>query len=601
MSSALDRWLRPASDGWLLPAALLVLLLGVATGLNFQNTRRQHEIAGWVTHTHLVIDALTLLAGQLKSAQASQRNYELTGEWRDIEASDEAVDAARRSADEVAVLTRDNAAQQAATRTLQEHITTLRRRWQEIAIIRAEAPEGAASAAAMHQAAKQMDVVIAWIERMQGIERDLLAQRSESAERAYRTALITGLLTGVGALLFVVAFSILLRRHLRRGRADAEALRQLSSELQAADTRKDRFLATLAHELRNPLAPVRNAAAILAASKDESPRVAWASDMIQRQVGHMASLLDDLLDVARITQGKLQLHPQRVELTSVVKTAVEAASPLIERKGHRFETRLTAETITVDVDPVRLAQALTNLLTNAAKYTDPGGHLVLEAQARGADLVVRVEDDGIGIAPQALDQLFNMFVQVDTAASRSEGGLGIGLALTRGIVALHGGRVWARSDGPGQGSEFVLEIPGVVTGRASLPVDTAASSRETATARGLRILIADDNHDAAESLAVVVQSAGHETRIANCGREAIDLAQSFLPDVALLDIGMPDMDGYAVARSLRETVVGRRLQLVAVTGWGQADDRRRSKEAGFDAHLTKPVDPEQLKSLIRAA
>jgi PAS domain S-box-containing protein len=381
----------------------------------------------------------------------------------------------------------------------------------------------------------------------------------------------------------------------RRRSAEA-ALLESEAALRDAARRKDEFLATLSHELRNPLAPIRTAAQILASPKVTPAQLHWSQGVIRRQVGHMARLLDDLLDVARITRGKLQLKKETVSLRGVIDSAVEAARPLLDARRHRLELRLPAGDPGLVADPLRLSQVLSNLLTNAAKYTDPGGHVTLSAtlQDDGA-LRLSVADDGIGIPPAALAQVFTMFAQVPGTGGRGDGGLGIGLALVRGLVELHGGTIEARSDGPGRGSEFVVRLPPL---RAAFGAAAAAVPIEAAPDSSRRVLVADDNRDAADSLAMLLSLAGHEVRVAHGGDAALAEARAFRPEVALLDIGMPDVDGYGVARALRTEPWGRQLRIVALTGWGQDGDKQLAAEAGFDAHLTKPVDPAMLESLV---
>jgi PAS domain S-box-containing protein len=364
--------------------------------------------------------------------------------------------------------------------------------------------------------------------------------------------------------------------------------------LRDADQRKDVFLATLAHELRNPLAPIRNAAQLLGSPKLGSEQLQWVQSVIQRQVKHLAWLLDDLLDVARITQGKLELKRQLITLKSVVDAAVEVARPLLDSKGHHFVVALPAQPVTLDADPLRLSQVLSNLLTNAAKYTGAGGHIALSGCIEKGALSLSIKDDGIGIPAESLGGIFAMFSQVEGAAVHSEGGLGIGLALVSGITELHGGTVEAKSEGLGFGSEFVVRLP-VITADA---VATPAADEDVPAPIGRRVLIADDNQDAADSLAMYLEMAGHDVRVVHDGRSALSVARAFRPDTALLDIGMPQLDGYEVAQALRQEPWGARITLIALTGWGQEDDRQRAIAAGFDRHLTKPVDPDALVSLI---
>jgi PAS domain S-box-containing protein len=394
----------------------------------------------------------------------------------------------------------------------------------------------------------------------------------------------------------VISSVLILTEDITERKQGEARLRRSQEALQEADRRKDEFLATLAHELRNPLAPIRTAAQILGSPKVSPQQLQWAQSVIQRQVGHMALLLDDLLDIARITRGKLELKTERVKLTDVVDSAVEAARPLLDGKHHSFKVSLPAEALILRADPLRLSQVLSNLLTNAAKYTDPGGHIELSGHVQDGVLCLSVQDDGIGMSPESLERNFEMFSQAEGTSTRSDGGLGIGLALVRGLVELHGGAVEAMSEGPGRGSKFTVQLP------LADPVASPAAAAETdapAVAKvGRRVLVADDNKDAADALAMLLELAGHEVRVAHGGRAALSLAQTFRPDVAVLDIGMPELNGYEVAKELRREPWGSRMYLIALTGWGQDDDRQRAKDAGFDRHLTKPVDTDALEKLL---
>jgi CheY-like chemotaxis protein/two-component sensor histidine kinase len=305
-------------------------------------------------------------------------------------------------------------------------------------------------------------------------------------------------------------------------------------------------------------------------------------------------LLDDLLDVARITQGKLELKRQRITLTSVVDSAVEAARPSIDGKNHRLTVTLPPQAVSLDADPLRLSQVLCNLLTNAAKYTDAGGHIILAGRIEDGALSLSIRDNGIGIPAESLSGIFAMFSQVEGAAARSEGGLGIGLALVNGLIGLHGGTVEAKSKGLGHGSEFIVKLPiGTFDSAVTITADTAAPAPI-----GRRILVADDNEDAANSLAMILEMSGHDVRVVHDGRAAVSVAHTFRPDTVLLDIGMPQLNGYEVAQALRQEPWGGGIWLIALTGWGQESDRRRAIDAGFDHHLTKPVDPDALESLL---
>jgi PAS domain S-box-containing protein len=372
---------------------------------------------------------------------------------------------------------------------------------------------------------------------------------------------------------------------------------ELLQALKEGDRRKDEFLAVLAHELRNPLAPVRNAIEILRAPQSASPNLQWAHDVIDRQVRQMTRLVDDLLDVSRITTGKIELRKERIELSAAVRIALEGSRPLIERGQHLLTVRIPPEPLWLDADLARLAQVLSNLLNNAAKYTRPGGHVWLTAERRNDQAVVRVRDNGMGIPPPMLRKIFDMFTQVGGTTDHSQGGLGIGLTLVKRLVELHGGRVEARSEGANKGSEFVVKLPlsrEQGTGEPALQHAAAATCGEPR-----RILVVDDNRDAAESLSMLLHVRGHDVRVAYDGLEAVGAAIAFQPDVVLLDIGLPKLYGYDAARRIRDAR-GDKVLLIAVTGWGQDEDRRRSKAAGFDHHLTKPVDPEAISRLIDA-
>lgn len=368
--------------------------------------------------------------------------------------------------------------------------------------------------------------------------------------------------------------------------------------LREADRRKDEFLAMLAHELRNPLAPVRHAVQILRAKGPPAPDLQWAQDIIDRQVKVMSRLVDDLLDVSRITRGKIELRRERVALATVLGTAVEASRPTMETWGHELTVVLPPEPVYLDADVPRLAQVLTNLLDNAAKYTEHGGRIRLEAQRENGQVVIRVRDTGIGIPSEMLAQVFEMFTQLDRSLERSRGGLGIGLTLVKRLIELHGGTVEAHSNGPGQGSEFVIRLPVAESEDSESP--TSMGNETPSASSGLRILVVDDNRDAGDSLSTLLRLRGHDVRTAYDGVDALGEASVFHPDVMLIDIGLPRLHGCDVARRMRAER-GSDVLLIAVTGWGQAEDRERSRDAGFDHHLTKPVELDALETLIMAA
>ena len=374
-----------------------------------------------------------------------------------------------------------------------------------------------------------------------------------------------------------------------------QTLRESEAHLREADRRKDEFLATLAHELRNPLAPIRQASQLASMPEASPAQVQWGHGVIDRQVAGMSRLLDDLLDVSRITRGRLELRREWVSVAQLVESALETARPLIEARRHRLTLELPARELRVEVDPLRMAQVIGNLLTNAAKYTEPGGEVHLVATQVDGALEVRVRDTGLGLEPAMLARVFEMFAQAQPALERTEGGLGIGLALVRGIVELHGGTVEGHSEGLGRGCEFVVRVP--TQGReVDVPVPDFEPPREPRAKR--RVLVADDNVDGAESLAELLRVWGHDVLVAHDGTAALALAEEVRPEILLLDIGMPGLNGYEVAAEIRQRSWGTEVMLVAVTGWGHQEDRRRSLAAGFEVHLTKPVEPQSLRALL---
>jgi signal transduction histidine kinase/ActR/RegA family two-component response regulator len=373
-----------------------------------------------------------------------------------------------------------------------------------------------------------------------------------------------------------------------RARARQYETREHLAGLRAADRRKDEFLAMLAHELRNPLAPVRNALRIMQMPNAPPNVLAQARELTERQIGQMSRLVDDLLEVSRVSRGKIELKKETVDLAAVLTRAVEAALPAVNARRHELKLALPRHAVLLDADPARLEQVFVNLLTNAAKFTPHGGRIEVTAEHEGDRAVVRVRDTGVGIAADLLPRIFELFVQAEQGSDRTEGGLGIGLTLVKSLVELHGGSIVARSAGPDQGSEFHISLPGVVSEAAS--AGQRAASAEPLRVPPQRILVVDDSKDAAESLALLLQLQGHQVRTANSGGEALPVAETLQPNVVFLDIGLPGMDGYEVARRMRGQPSGGRMLLVAVTGYGQDEDRRRSREAGFDHHLVKPAD-----------
>jgi len=396
-------------------------------------------------------------------------------------------------------------------------------------------------------------------------------------------------------------------RELERANAELErANRSLLSEvaersraeqaLKDADQRKNEFLALLSHELRNPLAPLLNAVELMRL-EPRDPQASWAREVVERQVSYLTRLVDDLLDVSRITRGQITLNREALELPALIEHAIEMVRPLLEQRRQQISVQIIDRTLRVDGDQVRLVQAFGNVLGNAVKYADPGGHVEVSVQRRDRWAVVRIRDDGIGIPADQLARIFDLFTRVEHGPDRPQSGLGIGLALVRRLVEMHGGTVTAHSEGAGSGSEFVIRLPlALAAAQEEEPARGEPATAVPAVRR--RILIADDNVDALDSTARLLQYSGHEVFAAADGGLALQAAERHLPEVALLDLGMPVLDGYEVARRIRAEPWGRDLTLVAVTGWGQEADRRRSQEAGFDWHLVKPVDPDKLAALL---
>ncbi len=387
------------------------------------------------------------------------------------------------------------------------------------------------------------------------------------------------------------AVNVLVDMSDRKGAEDA--LRQV-------DRAKDEFLATLAHELRNPLAPIRNAVRILEAQGVLPAQSLRALEVVKRQVGQMSRLIEDLLDISRITRNKFELRKGKVELSEVLQAAVETSRPLLEAAGHELTVAAPPQPIHLHADLIRLAQALSNLLNNSAKYTPPGGRVWLTAERQGSDVVLTVGDNGIGIPGEMLPRIFEMFTKVDRSPDWAQGGLGIGLTLVKRLVEMHGGTVHAQSDGPGKGSRFTIRLPVVEAPEPISHPAAAAPIERTASATSLRVLVVDDNRDSAITLSQYLKLMGNDVRSAFDGEEALELVGEFRPDAVMLDLGLPKIDGLEVARRIRGQPWGVDMVLIAVTGWGQEEDRQRSKEAGFDHHMVKPVDPVALTDVLAA-
>jgi signal transduction histidine kinase/ActR/RegA family two-component response regulator len=393
-----------------------------------------------------------------------------------------------------------------------------------------------------------------------------------------------------------VEFMATICRDISERRRLEDAIRDRNEALELADRHKTEFLATLAHELRNPMSPLLIAAQQLHENGVDNHSLPWIAEIIERQVTHLSRLVDDLLDVSRITQGKIRLKRQLVDLSILLPEAIQMVLPNIEAGHHQLALKLPEEPIHVEGDPVRLVQVVANLLNNAAKFTEPGGQLALTLDQSDDQAVITVNDNGCGIEPGSLNQLFELFAQLDNAVHQANGGLGVGLYLSKQLIQMHGGTIKAISQGSGRGSEFVIQLPRVsvakmaATDRPSVPGVASNGSR--------RILVVDDNVDAVDSLMFMLQQKGHDVRIAHDGNKALECIRKFNPEVIFLDIGMPDMDGYEVCRQIRASTQGQRMHICAVTGWGQSEDKKRAHDAGFDDHLTKPVTINDIMSQI---
>ncbi len=376
---------------------------------------------------------------------------------------------------------------------------------------------------------------------------------------------------------------------------DISERRRAEAELREADRRKDVFLGTLAHELRNPLAPMRNALEVLRLTGGTQHAAVQAREMMERQLAHMVRLVDDLLDVSRISRGKLQLRPGRARLQDMVHAAAETARPNLEAAGVHLQLILPPDPVWLAVDAVRVAQIFSNLLTNAAKFTSRHGHVKVTAERDGAAAIVRVRDTGVGLSEKSLRRIFDLFSQADQSLEKTQGGLGIGLALARGLAEIHGGTVSAASEGEGRGSEFTVRLP--MAADADMPAEAADAPLHR---HRRRVLVVDDNVDAAASLEMLLRLLGCEATTANDGREGVRLAGVFRPDIVMMDIGMPKLNGYEACRQIRGEPWGKELRIVALTGWGTEEDQRKAAEAGFDRHFTKPVSPQDLEGLLAA-
>jgi len=378
---------------------------------------------------------------------------------------------------------------------------------------------------------------------------------------------------------------------------NAERLRA-ENALKEADRQKDEFIAILAHELRNPLAPIRSALEIMAQMKLPDSRLQWSRDVVQRQVSHLTRLVDDLLDISRITRGTINLSKEPISIGTILGRSLEIANPIVKQRGHELTIECDDDSALIEGDVTRLVQVMGNLLSNAAKYTPPGGRIEVSAHNRGADVEFVVRDNGQGIPAESIPKLFTLFSRLPEPQSQQHDGLGIGLALARQLVQLHGGDIAVYSGGVGHGSEFTVKLPLISAKSTTSKAQRLGEPKVHGAPVRFKILVADDNNDALETLSLLLEMAGHEVTKASNGQDALNIALDWQPDIALLDIGMPQLNGYDVAKRIRAATIGRSVTLVAISGWGQSDDKRRSSEAGFDLHLVKPVDFNAVESIL---
>jgi len=582
-----------------------------------QSLATLNEGSAWVAHSERVRFRLAQLLQAMSDLGNGVQAYLRTHDPRVFEPAEVAARGIETELHDLQTLMAQDSGQQSLLRELADLV---RRRERETQEQRARALQGDSAAIEANIAGGEgrrvMEAARTTIAAMQSEEKRLLDYHSEAARRAYNAvAIAIWGASGIAILLLIALTTVTVR--------DAEQLRAVQEELTAtlrsvgesrdalreADRRKDIFLATLSHELRNPLAPIRSATRVLETPGLTVQDLERSRSIISRQVGHMATLLDDLLDISRITRGLLTLRLGSIDLRTLMEAAIETAQPAIAAKQHHLHVEWPAAPIRMTADPVRLTQVIANLLTNAAKYTPPGGAITLTALADPGGVNISVRDTGIGIAADMLRRVFEMFSQVDAGQSQADGGVGIGLALVKGFVELHGGTVEARSGGTGRGSEFIVHLPSkLLLSDAAAPPQSALDSGTTASAAppavaavARRVLVADDNRDGADIMALLLQQDGYEVSIAHSGPEALAVAAQNQPQIAILDIGMPGMSGYEVAQRIRAHGWGANMLLIALTGWGQEDDKRKALQAGFDHHLIKPIDPDTLEALMAAA
>jgi signal transduction histidine kinase len=575
-------------------SAALVIALGFFASRSLATLHAGNE---WVVHAQSVRYQLSQVLQVLVDMGAGVRRYEVTHDER---AFQDAEAAQARLSGELDQLHRTIAGDPELEGLEGELIAAARQRAQQtedlITMERAADLDGIRRRAERGDTVTVMELCRGVVARMQDRENQILDRHQKLAGAARDSVAFAIVAITAFAVLMLVLVAYIVFRDTTTQRESRRALLESEAALREADQRKDVFLAILSHELRNPLAPIRNAARLLEAPTLTDDELQRSRTIISRQVRHMASLLDDLLDVSRITRGILVLKKEVVSLKGLFEVAIETARPVIDGKRHRLTVDWPGDSVQVLADPVRLTQVITNLLTNAAKYTDPEGAIHLGSRIEEKTIIIYVRDNGIGLAPQTLSKVFDMFTQVAPEKGRTDGGLGIGLALVRGLIDLHGGRVEAHSAGLEQGSEFLVYLPNSLM-EAAPAVEKPVGGSEAGSVP-LRILVADDNRDSAESLGMLLELSGHEVFLAHDGVTALALVAEKRPHVALLDIGMPGMDGYEVAASVRAETWGSAITLIAITGWGQEDNKRAAQAAGFDHHLTKPMDSAVLYALL---
>ncbi len=564
---------------WAFGLTLAVLIGGALTGyLNARHLLANEQLVG---HSDATIVDLTRLLSAVRDAERSQRGYLLTGGETHLRRYGYATE---RIQGEIAALAREVAthAGQRARLDVLRRLVTLKLAQLGRMISLEEADNSSAALAILRTGTgkRLMDEIGNQVAAMRTVEYALLARRAAHSQLRSRLTVIAMVAPAlIGAVLLGLTFYFGNRRIV---------------ELNAADRHKDEFLALLAHELRGPLAPLRNGLELIKHSDGAEDLRHRACALMERQLEQLVRLVNDLLDSSRIARGKIELRPVPTDLGAVVREVVESERPLAQAAGLEVQAMLTAEPLFVQGDTVRLTQIFRNLLQNARKYTEPGGRIEITVKRELGEAVVRLKDTGVGIPPAKLETIFEMFAQIEAGSSRSQGGLGIGLALTRRLLALHGGSVQAFSEGPGRGSEFMVRLPLSAHGRE----EDTLRPREQAKAPARRILVVDDNADMAASLATLLRLSDHETYTAHDGLEALQAVEHLHPDVVLLDVQLPRLDGYEVCRRIRQHPWGKSVTLVAVTGLGQPADQLRSREAGFDAHLIKPPDYAELTRLL---